>query len=47
VVSIKPKPGAPRPRCARLHDDHEQLAGALLVYDALYVYCQQSLAKAR
>jgi hypothetical protein len=29
-----------------LLDDHEQLAGAPLVYDVLYVYCQQSLAKA-
>jgi hypothetical protein len=27
-------------------DDHEQLAAESVVYDALYAYCQQSLAKA-
>jgi hypothetical protein len=33
---------------ARLYDDdHEQLAAASVVYDALYAYCQQSLAEAR
>jgi hypothetical protein len=28
-------------------DDHEQLAAESVVYDALYAYCQQSLAAAR
>ena len=27
-------------------DDHEQLAAEAVVYDALYAYCQQSVAKA-
>jgi hypothetical protein len=27
-------------------DDHEQLAAESIVYDALYAYCQQSLAEA-
>jgi hypothetical protein len=49
AVSIKLKQGAHRGRgFARLYDDdHEQLAAASVVYDALYAYCQQSLAEAR